>query len=97
MKNQDLLTRVREMEDRYDELTRVVAGLEEAISEYINYKQELEILRDYMDSGQWKLDYEADEEGRIPAEIKKGVLSEDGLYDLLQGADKILTLAKEVL
>ena len=39
--NQNLLTRVREMEDRYDELTRVLAGLDDAISEYKAFKPEL--------------------------------------------------------
>lgn len=95
--NQNLLTRVREMEDRYDELTRVLAGLDDAISEYKAFKPELQVLREYMESGQWKKDFEADEAGQIPAEVKRGVLSEDGLFDLLQGADKILNLAKEVL
>ena len=97
MMNQDLLTRVREMEERYDELTRVLAGLDEAISEYKTFKPDLQALREYMESGQWKQDFEADETGQIPADVKRGVLSEDGLYDLLQGADKILSLAKEVL
>lgn len=95
--NQNLLTRVREMEDRYDELTRVLAGLDDAISEYKAFKPELQALREYMESGQWKKDFEADEAGQIPTEVKRGVLSEDGLFDLLQGADKILNLAKEVL
>ena len=98
MKNkQDLLSRVREMEDRYDELARVLAGLNNAISEYQVFKPDLQILRDYMESGQWKKDFEADEAGQIPAEIKRGVLSEDGLYDLLQGADEVLTFSREVL
>lgn len=95
--NQELLTRVREMEDRYDELTQVLAGLDDAISEYNDFKADLQILRDYMASGQWKKDFEADEAGKIPAEVKRGVLSEDGLYDFLQGADKILEFAREVL
>lgn len=95
--DQDMLTRVREMEDRYDELTRVLAGLDEAISEYKDYKSDLMALKEYMESGQWKKDYEADEAGLIPKDMKRGVLSEDGLYDLLQGADKILKLAREVL
>lgn len=94
---QALLTRVREMEDRYDELTRVIAGLDDAISEYNDFKADLQILREYMESGQWKKDFESDEAGQIPIEVKRGVLSEDGLYDLLQGAEKILAFAKEVL
>lgn len=95
--NQELLTRVREMEDRYDELTRVLAGLDEAISEYNVFKADLQILREYMESGQWKKDYESDEASKIPADVKRGVLSEDGLYDFLQGADKILKFARESL
>jgi len=35
-------------------------------------------------SGQWKNDFEADEKGLLPQELKKGVLSEDGLYNLLE-------------
>ena len=93
----ELLTRVREMEDHYDELTRVLAGLDDAISEYNDFKADLQILREYMESGQWKKDFESDEAGKIPAEVKRGVLSEDGLYDFLQGADKILEFAREVL
>ena len=46
-------------------------------------------LREYMDSGLWLSDYEADERGELPAELKRGVLSQDGLYDLLSEADKI--------
>ena len=40
-------------------------------------------LREYMDSGLWLSDYEADERGELPKDLKRGVLSEDGLYDLL--------------
>lgn len=93
--DQDMLTRVREMEDRYDELARVLAGLDEAVSEFKDYKTDLMALKEYMESGQWKKDYEADEAGLIPKDMKRGVLSEDGLYDLLQGADRILKLARE--
>lgn len=92
-----LLTRVREMEDRYDELTRILGELDEAVSNFADLKPELAALRDYMASGQWRLDFEADEAGLIPAEYKRGVLSEDGLYDLLQGADEVVARAKEIL
>ena len=44
----------------------------------------LDVLSDYMSSGLWKEDYEADERGEIPHDIKRGVLSQDGLYNLLQ-------------
>ena len=43
-------------------------------------------LRDYYENGQWLRDYEADERGELPRELKRGVLSQDGLWDLLSGA-----------
>ena len=40
-------------------------------------------LRDYYENGQWLRDYEADERGELPVTLKRGVLSQDGLWDLL--------------
>ena len=40
-------------------------------------------LREYYENGQWLGDYEADERGELPRELKRGVLSQDGLWDLL--------------
>ncbi len=97
MDKQARIERISMMEDRYDEVIRVLAALEEAVDEYKNYKTELDALKDYMDSGQWKEDFEADEAGLIPADVKRGVLSEDGLYNLLQDAGTILDRARNVL
>ena len=92
-----LTTRIKEMEDRYHEVTRVLGELDMAIEEYNDFKDELATLKDYMESGQWKKDFEADEAGLVPADLPREVLSEDGLYDLLSGADKIIAFAKESL
>lgn len=37
-----------------------------------------------MESGQWLLDYEAEERGELPKNLKRGVLSQDALYNLLE-------------
>ncbi len=42
-------------------------------------------LEAYYTSGQWQEDYEADERGELPPGLKRGVLSQDALYDLLEG------------
>ncbi len=97
MDKKSRIERISLMEDRYDEVTRVLAGLEEAVGEYEDFKDELEVLKDYMDSGAWKEDYEADEAGQIPSDLKRGVLSEDGLYNLLQDASLILSRARNIL
>lgn len=97
MDRQARIDRITLMEDRFDEVTRVLAALEEAFDEYEDFRSELDALKDYMDSGEWKEDYEADEAGQIPSDLKRGVLSEDALYDLLHDADTILARAREVL
>ena len=40
-------------------------------------------LARYLDSGLWLKDYQLDELGLLPKDLKRGVLSQDGLYDLL--------------
>lgn len=40
-------------------------------------------LRDYYEGGLWLSDYEADERGELPPALKRGVLSQDGVWDLL--------------
>lgn len=90
-----LITRIGEMEDRYQELTRVMGELDMAIEQYKEFKADLDILKDYMGSGQWLKDYEADEAGLVPTDLNREVLSQDALYDFLEDADKILALAKE--
>ncbi len=46
-------------------------------------------LREYQESGQWLMDYEADERGELPAELKRSVLSQDGLFDFLCKVDEL--------
>ena len=41
-------------------------------------------LEAYYTSGEWRGDYEADERGEFPPDMKRGVLSQDALYDLLE-------------
>ena len=41
-------------------------------------------LRDYYTGGQWLEDYEAEERGELPADLKRGVLSQDGLWNLME-------------
>lgn len=42
----------------------------------------LKRLTDYYGS-LWRYDFELDEKGSLPPELKRGVLSQDGVYNLL--------------
>ena len=46
--------------------------------------EKLRLLDAYYTSGEWREDYEADERGELPPDLKRGVLSQDALYDLLE-------------
>ena len=93
----DLLNRIEDMNERLEKARVILDQLEKVVSEYNSIKEDVRILQQYMESGQWQLDYEADEAGQIPSEVKRGVLSEDGLYNLLHDSDTILAHALKVL
>lgn len=48
----------------------------------------LKRLEAYYTSGEWRDDYIADENGELPPNLKRGVLSQDALYDLLGAEDR---------
>lgn len=77
----DRVTRIRKMEAIYD---RVKAENEKAQRNVEAIQKDLVSLEAYYTSGLWKEDFAADEEGQLPADLKRGVLSEDGIYNLIE-------------
>lgn len=57
---------------------------EEAVSAAEKAADLLRELEAYYTGPQWKKDFAADEAGQLPAGLKRGVLSEDGIYNLLE-------------
>lgn len=75
--------RIRKMESYLDEAGAAVAELAEALDKYEKIQSKYYKLEDYYSSKKWMDDFEADEEGKLPADLKRGVLSEDAVYDLI--------------
>lgn len=75
---QEALRRIAYMEEIYDTLRNSIGG-ESKIAD----AQLLSELTAYYEGGQWRKDYELDEQGLLPPTLKRGVLSQDGVYDLL--------------
>ena len=46
-------------------------------------KQLVDQLDVYYSGPLWRMDYEADEKGLLPRDLNRGVLSEDGVWNLL--------------
>jgi hypothetical protein len=86
-KTEILVKRISEMEQLYERVSKATRKRKT----YPEFRDDVNKLRGYMDSGQWKEDYEADEKGEIPKDLKRGVLSQDGLYNLLQ-SDRLFKL-----
>ena len=74
--------RIKELESVFDEVSKTLK--EEPIKlNDTEYQNKIKILVDYLDSGMWLKDYELDEKGLIDQSVKRGILSEDGLYNLI--------------
>ena len=71
-REREAFERIAKMEEIFD---RVSAGNRDA--------NDLKILDEYYTSDGWKWDFSLDEAGLLPANLKCGVLSEDGIYNLL--------------
>lgn len=81
--NEYTIQRIVAMEAAFDRTALAVQMLEAALDTYETVKVDIDRLTDYLESGAWREDFEADEAGLVPGDLKRGVLSEDGLYDLL--------------
>jgi len=63
-----------------DRITRI-REMEEI---YDRARKDMATLREYEESGLWLQDYEADERGELPRDLKRGVLSQDGLDEVFE-------------
>jgi hypothetical protein len=79
----DRIKRIEEMERCLDASRQAVDALERAFDAYEATRKDYKKLCDYYGSRRWMADYEADEAGKLPRDLKRGVLSEDAVYDLI--------------
>ena len=82
----DVVERVTQMESCYDTLLNAAEQGTEAFCEE-TVQAQLQRLLAYYEGGQWLEDYLLDEQGYFPAGMKRGVLSQDGVFNLLAELD----------
>lgn len=75
--------RIEQMENLFDQSNEVIQRLKQAIADFQALQPTIDELDNYYKTD-WRADFEADEKGKLPADLKRGVLSEDGLWDLLE-------------
>lgn len=75
--------RINSMEQHMERASSAIINFSAALDKYIEAQQSIAALSDYYGSDEWKQDYADDEAGLLPADLKRGVLSEDGIWNLL--------------
>lgn len=84
------VSRIMRMEKLFDLVTETLhRGTDEP--QFASIKESIQILSDYYENGDWLHDYELDEQRLLPPNFKRGVLSQDGLYDLFSAIREITT------
>ncbi len=71
------------MERRLDAISEATTALSEALDRYIALQDDIEQLDHYYGSEEWRTDLDADTAGRLPRDLKRGVLSEDAAWNTL--------------
>ena len=81
--NRERIERIARMEQILDQSDAAVSAVFEAMQAYRAILPGLKELSDYYTSPLWMEDFEADEAGLLPENLKRGVLSEDAVCNLL--------------
>ena len=83
------IERIRQMELRMERAAKAVMELSAALDNYEATQEDIAALEGYYGSEVWKQDYADDEAGLLPKELKRGVLAEDGIWNLLSDASEL--------
>ena len=78
------LERIARYERILDRAEAAAKQMEDALDAWDAVRDELTELEKYYTSREWKADYDADAAGKLPPDLKRGVLSEDGIDSVLE-------------
>ena len=78
------IERIQQMERCLDRASQAVMRLSAALDEFADTQDALRQLSDYYGSDAWKQDFNDDSKGVLPPDLKRGVLSEDAVWNLLE-------------
>lgn len=85
------IERIKQMETLMDQCLAVLEAKHYSKEELIAIAPTITQLEKYYTSKQWQRDYAADTAGRLPHNLKRGVLSEDGIWNLLETWQKAIS------
>ena len=77
------IARIRKMERHLDRAMAAVKRLSTALDKWEDAQEAIAALDKYYGSEEWRQDFADDEAGLLPPDLKRGVLSEDAIWNLL--------------
>lgn len=83
------IERITHMEAILDQAEAALAALDRALDGWEAVQERLAELEGYYGSEAWRRDYDDDGAGKLPGDLKRGVLSEDAAYNLLTDWDRL--------
>lgn len=83
--------RIRYYEELLDKIAICLELFQKDAKRLLRLKPAVDELSAYYGSDEWKKDFEDDEKGMLPKGLKRGVLSEDGVYNLLERYNELLS------
>ena len=86
----ETINRIKNMESVFDFLQKMVKEKSVSVCSEDWFRIHLNNLQDYYENGLWLADYELDEKGMIPSDLKRGILSQDGFYNFLTDINEYL-------
>lgn len=90
------IERITYMENILNEAAAAAADLDRALDRWTAVQERLAELETYYSGGEWMRDFDDDSAGKIPKDLRRGVLSEDAVYDLLTDRNNLLRRMKEL-
>ncbi len=98
MKNEDVsrVQRISEMEKLYREGREAIDRLLYAIERYTEAEDKIKKLEEYYTGKLWLSDYDADSKGLLPRDMKRGILAQDTVYDLLTDRERLMAVMKKM-
>ena len=91
------IERIKLMEQHLDHASQAVMQLSAALDDYIAAQDAISELSAYYGSKDWKQDFADDEQGLLPNDLKRGVLSEDAIWNLLSDCNELNARMQELL
>ena len=89
LSNMTNIERITEMEQRFDRVDEALRALEIAVDTITKLEDDILELDAYYSGDEWKADFKSDELGLLPQDLKRGVLSEDAIWNLLGRVDAV--------